>query len=91
MEGGERWGVRETDSISGQRRSWVPGKVVQLSPALAKLTEVGFLIEVRKASGMMLTGVSGGGVSEEGLEEMGGRERMYWSSMRRAAAGRPRG
>jgi hypothetical protein len=37
----------------------VPGKVVQLSPALAKLTEVGFLMVVRKAMGMMLTDVSG--------------------------------
>lgn len=47
-----------THSICGQRRSCVPGKVVQLSPALAKLTEVGFLMVVRKAMGMMLTGVS---------------------------------
>jgi hypothetical protein len=34
----------DPNSISGQRRSWVPSKVVQLSPALAKLSEVGFLM-----------------------------------------------
>lgn len=49
---------RFTYSICGQLRSCVPGKVVQLSPALAKLTEVGFLMEVKKASGIMLKGVS---------------------------------
>ena len=36
----------------------MPAKRVQLSPALAKLTEVGFLIDVKKARGMMLTAVS---------------------------------
>jgi len=37
----------------------VPGKTVQLSPALAKLTSVGVLMLMRKAMGMMFTGVSG--------------------------------
>lgn len=46
------------NSISGQRRSWVPGKTVQLRPALEKLTVVGFLMTFRKAMGMMLKFVS---------------------------------
>lgn len=37
----------------------MPGKVVQLLPALATLIVVGFLMEVTKAIGMILTGVSG--------------------------------
>ncbi len=36
----------------------MPGKRVQLSLALAKLTEVGFLMETKKARGMMLAAVS---------------------------------
>jgi hypothetical protein len=53
-----------SDSISGQERSWVEGKTVQLSPALAKLRSVGDLMLWRKAMGMMLTGVSRSGVSQ---------------------------
>jgi hypothetical protein len=55
---GVGWVKVETDSICGQLSSCVPGNMVQLSPALAKLTEVGFLMLVRKEMGMMSTGVS---------------------------------
>ena len=60
MERGEmeEWVKVGTDSICGQLSSCVPGNMVQLSPALAKLTEVGSFIFVRKEMGMMLTGVS---------------------------------
>jgi len=53
------WHVLMSASISGQRSSGEPGKgAVQRSPALAKLRSVGALMPLRKARGMMLTGVS---------------------------------
>lgn len=61
------WGVRGVKeesggggahSISGQLRSWVPAKTSHLSPALAKLRRVGFLMLWRNANGMTSTLVS---------------------------------
>lgn len=45
-------------SICGQLSRVVPGKVVQLLLALAKLTVVGSTMMLRNASGMIYSGVS---------------------------------